>query len=139
VAVLALAVRARRRLADPLAGLLVAGVTVGHLLLFNPRTQSNSYVMAAPIAALLAVTWWFEQRWKMAWALAAIVLAWSGNSHSLRVTEYWLKPLAGICFVVILAREILRAPAPESAVNSSLSATTPSLSPDLSRRPLPLR
>jgi hypothetical protein len=94
-------VLARRRFLEPHASELVAAFAVAYLMLFNPRTQANSYVMAAPFAAL------FAARYRSI-AMLAIVISWSTHPRVLRFTEYWLKPLACVCFCVLLIKEVLQ-------------------------------
>jgi hypothetical protein len=102
---LALCVRVRTR--DPDATLLFTGFAVAYLMLFNPRTQSNSYVIAAPIAALLAATSWVRQRKRLAVSLALVIVAWSGNSTHSKLTEHWLKPLACVAFWALLVLRLV--------------------------------
>lgn len=91
-------------------------------MVFNPRTESNSYVMLAPVialpaAALLSV--WDRPRlagWLYLLSFMLICDAWA-----YRQTENWLKPLT--CFVVwyLLIRALLRYP-PHARINRSWEA-----------------
>ncbi len=103
---LALCLVARRRFAEPESSLLIAALASGYLMLFNPRTQSNSYVVVAPLAALYAAGWLFQGRRREAFAMLVVVLCWSGNTHQLTFAEYWLKPLATIGFCALLIRQL---------------------------------
>ena len=111
VGALAIGARIRRHATEPLASVRIVALAAGYLMLFNPRTQSNSYVIAAAFAALLAAAYLVARRTADAYAMALIVVVgWSVNSHWLRPAEHWLKPLACLAFCAHLVREALAAP-----------------------------
>lgn len=82
-----------------------------YLLLFNPRTETNSYVLIAPfVGVLLAAAVYHRPSPRRLLWLAALALVFScenwGALH--HVTNYWLKPTAGLIFGAILVRDVLR-------------------------------
>jgi alpha-1,2-mannosyltransferase len=99
----ALVVRVRRHFKAPFAALLLYAVAAAYLMIFNPRTQPNSFVIAAPAVALPAALLLGERRLGAAFGLIAILVAWSGAAH---FAENWLKPLASIAFAILLVREL---------------------------------
>jgi hypothetical protein len=97
-----------RRQAEPLRALIWLGAAASFLMLFNPMTEANSYVILSPVLGLLA--WWHLSagtRW-LGWLLAAMVLSmgllpeplrpWFGNDFSLA----WYPPMA-LGFLAVLA------------------------------------
>ncbi len=66
--------RAARREPEPRRALIWLGCAAGYLMLFNPMSEENSYVILAPALGLMA--WWaynFRAR-PAAWIFAAMVL-----------------------------------------------------------------
>ncbi len=125
VGTLALCARAKRAFPDARAALYVAALAVAYLMLFNPRTQSNSYSIAAPLVGLLAAGYLLEQRWAAAGALVAVTLCWAGNTHWMVWPEFWLKPLACAGFAALLAWDLFRAPLSPSPTKRRSAATRP--------------
>ena len=107
---LALCARAKRVFPEPRAAVYTAAFAVAYLMLFNPRTQSNSYSIAAPLVGLFAADYLLEKRWAAAAGLVVVSLAWSGNTHWMVWPEFWLKPLACVGFAAILCWDLFRAP-----------------------------
>jgi alpha-1,2-mannosyltransferase len=97
---------ARWRAREPLGTFLIAAIASCYLMLFNPRTLSTSYVMTVSSAALLAVSYAFQRRKLATLTLVAIILCWSVSYHVLPWIAHWLKPLACIVFLLVLAREL---------------------------------
>jgi hypothetical protein len=106
VGAIGLCLQIRRRWREPLAALLLYAVAAVYLMLFNPRTQPNSFVILAPAAALPAALLVAQRRGRAALALVALVVCWSGAA---RFAESWLKPVSCLVFAALLVREI-RAP-----------------------------
>ncbi len=112
------------------ATLLVYAVAAVYLMLFNPRTQANSYAIVAPAAALPAALFALHRRWRVAAPMSLAVVCWYGSA--LPPTACWLKPLACIAFAIVLVRTIVTGrtgglPAladPPTAADSALHATT---------------
>jgi hypothetical protein len=88
-----------------------------YLLLFNPRTQSNSYVIGAAPVALLATGAWLEGKHAQAIGGAAILLLWCTYHGAPSWGEYLIKPLGAIAVACWLAGTSGRAP------GASLSTT----------------
>lgn len=105
VGAVALCLQVRRRWPGRPASLLVFAVAGVYLMLFNPRTQPNSYVIIVPAAALAAALLVRLQRWRGAAGLIVIVICWSGTTS---LTAFWLKPLACAIFASLLVAVILR-------------------------------
>jgi hypothetical protein len=68
------------------------------LTIFNPRVETNSYVIISPLLAFAAVSYWREvegERWKGAiLAIACIGLMCDGMGKPIYLaTDVWLKPL----------------------------------------------
>ena len=88
----------RRRLPEPFATTSVMGLTLGYLMLFNPRTLSSSYVMVAAFAAPLAAAAMLHGAPRRAMVLGACVVAWNLNHHVFGFAQHWLNPLACLVF-----------------------------------------
>lgn len=97
---------ARRHLHAHDAALAVFAVAGCYLMLFNSRTQANSYVIVTPAAALAAAHFWQLRRWRIAAILTVIVASWCGSTTSL--TESWLKPLTCAVFATMLLLRVRR-------------------------------
>jgi hypothetical protein len=95
--------RRLRRESEPLAALYLLAVASLYLMLFNPRTQPNSFVIAAPVVALAGARFWMEGRWRPLAVTAGVALAWVG---ALKLTAHWLRPLASLLLAWLLMREI---------------------------------
>ena len=74
---------------------------------FNPRAETNSYVLISPLLAFAAISYWREvegSRWK-GWVLAAACLGLMCDGMGLwiyKATDVWFKPL-----IVLLASPLL--------------------------------
>jgi alpha-1,2-mannosyltransferase len=101
---------------EPFRAFFLFALSAGYVLLFNFRTESNSYVMLAPaiaIAAALALFRFYQL--VIGWLLIAIAFCMICDAWAYHQTENWLKPLACLVFLAIITIEILRNPhaAPE--------------------------
>jgi hypothetical protein len=77
------------------------------LTIFNPRVETNSYVLVSPLLAFAAVSYWKKEggvRWKGAvLAIACIGLMCDGMGKPIYLaTDVWLKPL-----IVLLVAPLL--------------------------------
>ena len=100
---------ALRRWTEPAASLFVLALTACYLMLFNPRTEGNSYVILTPMIALPAALLFLDGRRKTAaWTLVAISIWLTGNLWAYDLTLHWMKPIAGILFTILVIRELLR-------------------------------
>jgi hypothetical protein len=102
---------ARRRLSPRAAALSVFALLAAWLMLFNPRTESNTYVVLVPWIAVVAVASWLRGRRGEAAFLAVLALLLGCDVPNLAIhlaTDHWLKPLVALAFlawwVVRLAR-----------------------------------
>ncbi len=84
---------AARREAEPLRSLVWLGATAGYLMLFNPMTEANSYVVLAPAMTLMA--WWFMSRGEggLGWLFAGMAL-------TMGLLPNLLRPLLGNSFAL---------------------------------------
>ena len=75
--------------------------------IFNPRAETNSYVLISPLLAFAAIGYWREvegDRWK-GWVLAAACLGLMCDGMGKPIylaTDVWFKPL-----IVLLASPLL--------------------------------
>ena len=85
--------RASRRESEPHRSLVWLGCAAGYLMLFNPMSEENSYVILAPVLGLMA--WWaFNSGAKQtAWVFAAMGL-------SMGLLPELLRPLFGNHFAL---------------------------------------
>lgn len=94
------------------SAVFVFSLTVTYLMLFSPRTESNTYAMLGPpIAAFLAGAFLVEQRPKEGIMLSCIALAILGSrsiEHMLtpHAGTSWMSPLMAVCFAVYLLSRI---------------------------------
>ena len=108
---LALCWRARARLQLATAAVVIAAAAATYLMLFNPRTQSTSYVIATAPAAALAALHLLERRWSAAAPLVIVTLAWMVSYHDVAAIEFWLKPLGAVILAAALIHTVHRPPA----------------------------
>lgn len=106
-----------RRLPSSHSGLLLYSLATCYLLLFNPRTENNSYTMLMPAVALYgARALLLEKRWPRVLLVAGIIAALTGGFEVTRVVTpraiiVWPCPVACLVFVGFLVLEIARLPA----------------------------
>ncbi len=85
-----------------------------YLLLFNPRTENCSYMVAGlPMAVFAARALLWDHRRAIAWLLIALILAMSASYEITRGSNLWLCP--GVClvflmYVIFLLRVNIQAP-----------------------------
>jgi len=118
---LTVALLARRRRPEPFASTIILAIAMAYLLLFNPRTQSNSYVLAAPLATFFMLSSPLRGRA----IFGSILLAWSCNLYLRDVTALWLKPLACILFFASVAHMVARNNRSEPAVDVQQAPCVP--------------
>ena len=107
--------------------LLLLGMSASYLMLFNPMTESNSYIIFSPVVAVFAVKCFTEDRHRHGWALVALAIGLGTSNYGNPIhpwTLLWLKPLlAGLfmghlCFDVLeskirlRSRQMIAAPLP---------------------------
>lgn len=82
---------------------------VGYLMLFNPRTEGNTYVTFAPFLAVVACWVIAEERRRIAGALLAAALFVLAFSHELTPRKnVWMRPLVAGVFLGYVAARIAR-------------------------------
>jgi alpha-1,2-mannosyltransferase len=86
--------------------LLVLALGVTYATVFNPRTETNGYVMLAPaVAAFAALVWQVPGEERAYWLLVVTALGLGADNYPLHPqTDLWLKPLLGLLFFAYLAR-----------------------------------
>ena len=106
-----------RRWGGARGAVLVLSLAATYLMLFNPRTETNSYLILSPAVAVFAAWALFVDRrpWT-GWTLAAIGLGLGSDNYGTAFdvwTNYWLKAVLGILFFGYLAWLVLggRSPA----------------------------
>lgn len=103
-----------RRFPAPQAAVLLYSLAACYLLLFNPRTENNSYTLLMPaVAAFTARALFVEKRLHRSLLLVAIVVAMTGGYEITRATTprapiVWPCPLACLVFVGFLIGEIAK-------------------------------
>jgi alpha-1,2-mannosyltransferase len=112
-ATLGLCLLAQRRWAEPVRVFLILGFAACYLMLFNPKTESNSYVILSPIIALpAAVLVGLLDRPRAAAALYCLLFLLICDAWAYRATENWLKPITGLVVLTLLVRFVLGRPRP---------------------------
>jgi alpha-1,2-mannosyltransferase len=102
---LGLGFAAARRLARPDAAWIVGALSAVYLMLFNPRTETCSYVFLGPFLASGALACLRDPaRRGLGWALAfgALGCACDAIPHIHNLTDRWLKPLIALLFLPVL-------------------------------------
>jgi hypothetical protein len=121
----------RLRLADAAFSWLLLSCL--YLLLMNPRTQEDAYLMLALPAALLAGRYFFvERRLFEARGLLLLCLALGSQAYGdliFRPTELWLKPLLALLFAGYLIDWIRRGASAGVASSGAASAGAASSKP----------
>jgi alpha-1,2-mannosyltransferase len=107
---LGLGALACRRLGRLEAAWMVGALSADYLMLFNPRTETCSYVFLGPFVASLALL--FATREKGKWpsyalGFATLALACDAVPVVHDLTDRWLKPLIALLFLPVLIWFIL--------------------------------
>jgi hypothetical protein len=100
-----LGVVAVRRLDRAAAAWLVGALGADYLMLFNPRTETCSYVFLGPFLASAALACLsVPARRRLGWALVfgALACACDAIPHVGHLTDRWLKPLVALLFLPVL-------------------------------------
>lgn len=112
--------------------LLLLGMSASYLMLFNPMTESNSYVIFSPVVAVFAVKRFTEDRYRQGWALVALAIGLGTSNYGNPIhpwTLLWLKPLLAGLFMGYLCLDALRADKPprrsHEVTTTPLPATVP--------------
>jgi len=99
---------AQRRCNTSEASVFLFALAACYLMLFNPRTENNTYAMLGPaIGAFCAQALLIERRWLQGGMLIAMTVAMVGSYEFGKliapgVPPMWLAPLAAVCFTAFL-------------------------------------
>jgi alpha-1,2-mannosyltransferase len=93
----------------------ILAIAVVYLMLFNPRTESNTYVMFGCVFALYsAVLWHRERRAMTSWFMVALSVAFVVAIATYPLTSLWFKPLLCLAFIPFLVWRCLTPPVERS-------------------------
>jgi alpha-1,2-mannosyltransferase len=110
----------------PAAGLYV--LAAAYVLLFNPRTEHNTYSLLGPALGLCAGFAWIGGRARRALVFVLLGVAMAQDRDLLRPLmgqqALWGKPLATLVFLVLAAREWCAARAAGTAQPGAAASTT---------------
>ena len=108
---LGLGAMAVRRLARLEAAWVIGALSTDYLMLFNPRTETCSFVFLAPFVASLALVYLRrpERKW-LAYALCFGSLCFACDAIPVvhYMTDRWLKPLVALLFLPVMIEFIFR-------------------------------
>jgi len=111
---LALCLLAARRWSEPARAYAILALAACYLVLMNPRSEASSYVMLAPAiavpAALLLLT---MDRFTAGAALGVLCVLLTCDGWAYKWTEYWLKPIVCLIFLVLLIGAFFQARQPQ--------------------------
>lgn len=102
---------AARRMVHPERGLMLFGLSAAYLMLFNPRTESNSYVILSTTIAALAALFLVVQGRRLGWLLVGLeATMWNGSfgKQIWLLTKLWLMPVVAAVFFTVLISEAWR-------------------------------
>ena len=98
---------AKRRWPEPVCVKFLLGFSACYLMLCNPRTESNSYVIIAPVIALpAAMLLTVRNRPRAAMGLYVLSFMLICDFWGYKKTENWLKPLTCVVVSALLVREL---------------------------------
>jgi len=110
-AVLTLAVwlAASKRFTQPRRGLTLLGLSASYLMLFNPRTESNGYVILSHAIAAFALLVLVVEARRIGWLLVGLDAGMANGSCGRTIwlmTKLWLKPVLALFFFAFLISEV---------------------------------
>lgn len=94
-----------RRLRQPDYAIALLGLSATYLMLFNPRTESNSYVILSPAIAVMAARLLLVEGRRVGWLLVGLAVALGNASYGDPIwplTKLWLKPAVALIFAGFL-------------------------------------
>ena len=112
MATLALCWLARRSQRQVRAVEYLLAFTVIYILLFNPRTENNTYAMLGPVIGLFAAPWIGNNRHRLAVGVMSLMLLLlaAGDELVRALTppgeHIWLKPTLALIFLLYLVRHM---------------------------------
>lgn len=96
-----------------------------YIMLFNPRNESNSYVIVTPVVAASVILAAMQRREILKWFLIATTIGFSCDGWAHRQTNPWLKPVLCAIFLVIVVTELFRKPGLLQGANPAPPAPVP--------------
>ncbi|MDK3156635.1 glycosyltransferase family 87 protein [Kamptonema cortianum] len=108
---LLLAWRLTRIYPPRMAAFLVAAAAAVYLMLFNPRNETNSFLILSPYIALFAAVICREKgRGRLFWLLAFLCIGFGSDTYGdiYKVTKIWFKPLLACVFFGVLTSWAIR-------------------------------
>ncbi len=120
---------ALRRQDRAIAALDLFALAVCYLMLMNPRTEENTYIMLGVVLALFAVMLLARRPgcWQ-SWLVVLFCVALGGHNYGnwiFRPTILWLKPLVCLAFLPILLEACLGRLFQREALSEELAASSP--------------
>lgn len=114
---LALAAVATRRMREPDRSLVLLAAAAIYIMVFNPRTETNGYVILAPVIAGFAARVWRSSGHRTAFrGLVVLALGLGADNYPFHhQTDLWLKPAIALVFLGYVVRLVARAPAEREA------------------------
>ena len=94
-----------RRLRQPDCAFALLGLSAAYLMLFNPRTETNSYVILSPAIAVMAARLLLVEGRRVGWLLVGLAVALGNASYGDPIwplTKLWLKPTVALTFAGFL-------------------------------------
>jgi alpha-1,2-mannosyltransferase len=127
LATLVLWLLAFRRQSGTRRGLTLLGLSAAYLMLFNPRTESNGYVMLSHVVAAFSALVLVEEGRRIGWLLVGIDVGLGNAGYGKPIwplTKIWLKPVLALVFFGFLISEIRRS-GRDSAPSREVGKTAP--------------
>ena len=103
---------AQHRLPVHRFALIVFSLTTIYVLLFNPRTENNTYALIAPAIGIFCGEAFLVQRNRRLGALVVLIAVGIVGSHEFgrliapHTPPVWLAPLMTVCFAVVVCRQL---------------------------------
>lgn len=93
-----------KRIQEPQRALLLLALSVCYLMLFNPMTESNSYIISVPVIALIAINkdlFQYAPRLKSLLIVSILVMSFAPElvRPIMSDARLWLKPTAAILWL----------------------------------------
>lgn len=109
--ILAVWLLASRRFEEPERSHALLALSAVFVTVFNPRTETNGYVMLAPAVGMFALHARAAAASHTVVFLAVIALGLGADNYpGHRQTDQWLKPVLGLMFLAWLVQRIVRRP-----------------------------
>lgn len=95
----------KRLYPELIAPFLIAAAAAVYLMLFNPRNETNSFLILSPYIALFAALIFREKRvTKLSWLLVFLCIGFGSDTYGdiYKITRIWFKPLLACIFLGVL-------------------------------------